>query len=202
MIKYWKIKNRNTIDIVLISKGSLYKGKIKAVNIINFENQVKNEDIPKEFFEIPFSYIKKIEYQKNKKYIKIYFGDSSEEELYSDEESLKDDIFNNLKEVIPNTIYYKKRPSLIQYAKPQLFALFFSSIIFVWSLYYAIQLENGAQYELKGRAGLSSIVFSIGLMGKVKVIVSYLLIGSLISYSIIRKNKSRTEIEYLNKSYS
>ena len=199
MIKFWTSKNNKNIDIVLIDKNSIYKGKIQFEALNNFTIQVENNKVPKGLFGIPFSYIKKIENQEGKKDIKVYFNSDSEEELTSKNSEEKNEIFNYLKEVVPNLNYSKQTPSFFKYVKPQLFALFFTSVIFIWSLYYAIQIENGVEYVLKGRGGLLSLIFSIGLLGVVKVILLFTLLIGIGVYSLIRKNKSRSEIEQLNR---
>ena len=95
--------------------------------------------------------------------------------------------------------YSKKTPSLFAYAKPQLFAILFTFGLFLWSLHYAIQIENGGEYILEGRAGISSIVYSIGLLGIVKVVLLFSFLLGIGIYSLIKKNKTRSEIEELNR---
>jgi hypothetical protein len=199
MIKFWTSKNNKNIDIVLIDDTSIYKGKIKPEDLNNFSKQVENNKVPDGLFGIPFSYITRIENQEGKKDIKVYFNSDSEEELISKNSEIKNVIFSYLKEVIPNMNYAKKTPSFFKYVKPQLFAILFTTIIFLWSLYYAIQIESGAEYVLKGRAGLLALIFSIGLLGVVKVVLLFIFLIGVGVYSLIRKNKTRTEIEQLNR---
>ena len=199
MIKFWSSKNNKNIDVVLIDKNSIHKGKILFEALNNLNKQVENNKIPEGLFSIPFSYIKKIENQEGQKDIKVYFNSDSEEELISKNPITKNEIFNHLREVIPNMNYTKKIPSFFKYVKPQLFAILFTSAIFVWSLYYAIQIENGVEYVLEGRAGLLSLIFSIGLLGKIKVILLFTLLIGIAVYSLLRKNKSRSEIEQLTR---
>ena len=199
MIKFWNSKNNKNIDIVLIDDTSIYKGKIKPEDLNNFSKQVENNKVPDGLFGIPFSYITRIENQEGKKDIKVYFNSDSEEELISKNSEIKNVIFSYLKEVIPNMNYAKKTPSFFKYVKPQLFAILFTTSIFLWSLYYAIQIESGAEYVLKGRAGLLALIFSIGLLGVVKVVLLFIFLIGVGVYSLIRKNKTRTEIEQLNR---
>ena len=85
------------------------------------------------------------------------------------------------------------------WSSSMLFAIFFTTTIFLWSLYYAIQIENGVEYVLEGRAGLLSLIFSIGLLGVVKVVLLFAFLIGIGIYSLIRKNKTRSEIEQLNR---
>ena len=199
MIKFWASKNNKNLDIVLIDESNIYKGKIKTEDLNNFSKQVENNKVPEGLFGIPFPYITRIESQEGKKDIKVYFNSDSEEELISKNSEIKKEIFNYLKEVIPNTNYSKKTPSFFKYVKPQLFAILFTTIIFLWSLYYAIQIESGAEYVLEGRAGLLALIFTIGLLGVVKVVLLFISLIGIIIYSLIRKNKTRSEIEQLNR---
>jgi hypothetical protein len=199
MIKFWKIKNTKNISVILIADKSIYKGKIKTEDLNHFSKELESNIIPQGLFGIPFSYIEKIEHQENKKDIKIYFGDGSEEELTSADQALKNEIFNYLKETIPNLKYSKEIPSIFKYAKPPLFAVLFTTGIFVWSLYYAVQLGNGVEYELAGSAGITSMMYAMGLLGTLKIVMLFFFIIEIAVYSLFKKNKSRTEIAQLNR---
>lgn len=199
MIKFWEIKRTKNIEIVLVNENSIFKSKIKHEELNHFSKLIENQKIPKNLFEIPFSYIKSIENQENKNEIKIYFGKDSEEEIVCKEESLKREIFDYLKENISALEYSKETPSLFKYAKPQLFAIIFTLGLFLWSLYYAIQIENGVEYILEGRAGIGAIMYSIGLLGVVKVVLLFSLLIGIAIYALIRKLNSRSEIEQLKR---
>jgi hypothetical protein len=200
MIKFWNIKKKRNIDIILVNETSVFKGKIKNEELNHFSKLIENKKIPENLFEIPFSYIKKIQSQENKNYIKIYFGKESEEELICENENLKKEIFNYLKENISTLSYSKEIPSIFKYAKPQLFSILFTLGVFLWSLYYAVQIESGVVYELKGTAGLGAIIYSIGLLGVFKVVLLFLLLIGISVYSLIKKIQSRSEIEQLSRN--
>jgi hypothetical protein len=200
MIKFWNIKKKRNIDIILVNETSVFKGKIKNEELNHFSKLIENKRIPENLFEIPFSYIKKIQSQENKNYIKIYFGKESEEELICENENLKKEIFNYLKENISTLSYSKEIPSIFKYSKPQLFSILFTLGIFLWSLYYAVQIESGVVYELKGTAALGAIMYSIGLLGVFKVVLLFLLLIGISVYSLIKKIQSRSEIEQLSKN--
>tara|TARA_R110002073_G_scaffold108336_5_gene243456 strand:+ start:26170 stop:26778 length:609 start_codon:yes stop_codon:yes gene_type:complete len=199
MMKFWSIKKNKKIDVILIDEKSIHKGKITSEELSHFSKKVANNNVPEGLFEIPFTYIKRVENQENKKDIKVFYGDSSEEELTSTSQLQKNEIFTYLKEAVPNMKYSKELPSIFRYAKPQLFAILFTTGIFLWSLYYAIQIENGVEYEVRGTAGLLSMIFSIGLLGVVKVTFIFFLIIGIAVYSLIRRNRTRTQIEQLNR---
>jgi bacteriorhodopsin len=113
---------------------------------------------------------------------------------------LKKEIFNYLKENISTLSYSKEIPSIFKYSKPQLFSILFTLGIFLWSLYYAVQIESGVVYELKGTAALGAIMYSIGLLGVFKVVLLFLLLIGISVYSLIKKIQSRSEIEQLSRN--
>jgi hypothetical protein len=200
MIQFWKIKRKKSIDVILVNNTSIFKGKIKHEELNHFSKLIENQKIPENLFEIPFSYIKKLENQENRKEIKIYFGKESEEEITCEDENIKKEIFNYLKNNISTLIYSKEKPSIFKYAKPQLFAILFTLGIFLWSLYYAIQIENGVEYVLEGRAGIGAIIYSIGLLGVIKVVLLFSILIGISIYSLLRRIKSRSEIEQLYRA--
>jgi hypothetical protein len=184
----------------LIKDNSIYKGN----PIESHFNRIRQETIDFSFlsglFSIPYSYIKKIENQTGKNYLKIYFGNDSEEELYIDNEAVKNEIFSFLKADIPNLRYSSEVPSVLKYAKAQFFALLFTTLIFIWSLYLAIQIENGVQYELIGSGrSITGIVLVIAELGVIKIVIGYLLILAIILFGLIRRLKTRTETEMLTR---
>ena len=50
-----------------------------------------------------------------------------------------------------------------------------------------IQLENGAVYELRGTAGLTSIIFSIGLLGTINVILLFTFLIGICVFLLLKK---------------
>ncbi|MEN8122024.1 MAG: hypothetical protein ABFS35_16865 [Bacteroidota bacterium] len=200
MQKLWKLKESKSDKLIFIKEKCIYKGNPKEneLNRINMET----EDISflSNLFSIPYSYIKKIENQKGKKYIKIYFGNDSAEELNINNEDVKKEIFDYLKLDNPKLNYSSKLPSVIGYGKAQFLALLTITGIFIWSMYLAIQIESGIEYEIVGgRVGLSGIILAIANMGIMKIISGYLVLLLISVYALLKKLKSRTEIEILKR---
>lgn len=198
MQKHWTIKESKHNTLIVIKEQSIYKGKPKAEDLQSINIDTKDVSFLNDLFSIPYSYIKKVENQSGKNYIKIFFGKDSEEELYVDNEHLKNEIFEYLKTDIPNLKYSSELPSIIKYAKPQLFALLSITGIFIWSLYLAIQMESGVEYEIVGgRPGILGIILAIANLGVFKIIIGYAALLSISLLALIRRLKSRTEVEYL-----
>ncbi|MBA4155800.1 hypothetical protein, partial [Flavobacterium sp.] len=145
--------------------------------------------------------IKKIENQKGKTYIKIFFGNNSEEELNIENENVKNEIFEFLKSENPKLKYTAEIPSVISYAKAQLFALLSLTIIFIWSLYLAFQIESGVEYEIVGggNPGITGIVLVLANLGSLKIIIGYTILLGLTILALSKRLKSRSETEILKR---
>jgi len=198
MSKSWISKDSKKNKVILIENNSIYKGNPKLDRFSS--NDIDNEKIKESLFNIPYNYIKRIENQSQKSYIKIYFGNDSEEELFTDNDKIKNEIFNYLKDDISSLRYFKELPSVFKYAKPQFFALLFTTILFAWAMYLAIQIENGAEYEIVGGGrSITSIVLGIANFGVFKVLIGYIVLLFIIIAAITRRLSSRSEIEVLQR---
>ena len=200
MQRIWKLNDSKSNKLIIIKDKSIYKGNPNEndFNRVNFETT--DLSFLKNLFSIPYSYINKIENQKGKNYIKIFFGNDSEEELFIDNESIKNEVFEFIKTNAPNLKYSSKVPSVLNYVKAQLFAIVFMTAIFIWSLYLALQIESGVVYGLVGgRPGLTGIVLAIANLGSVKVISGYLIFLAIVTFTLTKKLKSRGETEYLKR---
>lgn len=199
MNKIWKFNDSKSNKLILIKDKIIYKGNPKDIDL----NFIKLETIDpiylNNLFSIPFSYIKKIENQKGKNYIKILFGNDSEEQLNIEDEKTKNEIFEFIKSENPKLTYNTKIPTVLNYAKPQLFALLAITAIFLWSLYLAFEIEKGVEYELvsHGKPGIAVLVLIIANFGSVKVIFGYLFLLVLAILALKNKLKSRSETKFL-----
>jgi hypothetical protein len=66
------------------------------------------------------------------------------------DENTKVEVFEFLKLDNPNFKYSSEIPSILKYGKAQFFALLFTTVIFIWTLYLAIQIQSGTEYEIVG----------------------------------------------------
>ena len=201
MHKIWKIKESKSNKLILIKDNSIYKGNPKGNDLNRVNTETTDFSFLKDFFSIPYSYIKKVENQSGKNYIKIFFGKDSEEELYIDNDTIKNEVFDSIKTDNPNLKYNTETPSIIKYAKAQLFALLFLTGIFAWSLYLAIQIEGGAEYELVGGGspGITGIVLAIANLGTLKIIIGYIILLIITIFALIIRLKSRSETKFLKR---
>lgn len=201
MHKIWKLKESKSNKVILIQDKVIYKGNPKENDLNRVNSETSDFTFLKDLFSIPYSYIKQIENQSGKNYIKIFFGKESEEELYIDSEIIKKEVFEFLKSDNQNLKYSIEFPTVINYAKGQLFALLSISGIFIWSLYLAIQIESGVKYELVGggNPGITGIVLAIANFGSFKIIIGYLILLGITIFSLTRRLKSRSETEFLKR---
>ncbi|MEK6154554.1 hypothetical protein WIW50_14890 [Flavobacteriaceae bacterium 3-367] len=201
MHKIWKLKESKSNKLILIKDKSIYKGNPKENDLNRVNLETTDFSFLNNLFVIPYSYIKKIENQNGKNYIKIFFGKDSEEELFIDNEKIKNEVFEFIKTDNLNLKYGSEVPSFLKYAKAQLFALLSITGIFVWSLYLAIRIESGVEYELVGRGnpGITGIVLAIANLGTLKIIIGYLILLVIAILALTKKLKSRSETEYLKR---
>lgn len=201
MYKIWKLKESKSNKLILIKEKVIYKGNPKINDLSRVNSETTDFTFLKDLFSIPYSYIKIIENQSGKNYIKIFFGKDSEEELYIDNENIKNEIFEYIKTENQNLKYSAEIPSIINYAKAQLFALLSGTGIFIWSLYLAFQIESGVEYELVGggNPGITGIVLLIANLGSSKIIIGYIILLGVTIFALVKRLKSRSETEFLKR---
>ena len=201
MHKFWKINDSKKNKFILIKDKCIYKGNPKQGDLNKLNSESSNFTFLDNLFSIPYTYIKQVENPKNKNEIKIYYGNDSEDELIIDDTTVKNEIFNYLKNDMINLEYSSELPNILKYAKAQFFALLFTSIIFIWSLYLAIQIENGAIYQLNSgrKPGITGIVLAIAHLGVFEIIGLFIILLTIILFSLFRKIKSRDETEFLRR---
>ncbi|MEP1489059.1 MAG: hypothetical protein ABJK28_11580 [Algibacter sp.] len=177
MQKFWKISDSKSNKLIFIKDKTIYKGNPKQEELNKLNSESTNLDFIENLFSIPYSYIKRIENQSGKNEIKIYYGNGSEDEIIVKDKSIKHEIFEFLKIDLPNFHYVSKIPSILNYGKPQFFALLFMTGIFLWSLYLAIQIESGIEYTIIGSGrSIIGIVLFLANFGIVKNIIGYVII--------------------------
>ncbi|MDO1500175.1 hypothetical protein Q2T40_08515 [Winogradskyella maritima] len=200
MHKYWKIKGSKSNKLIVIRNKTIYKGnpKYDELNKLNVEST--DLSFLDNLFSVPYTYIKRIENQSGKNELKIYYGNNSEDELIVKDNKIKQEIFDVLKADLTSFNYVSKLPSIFNYGKKQFFALLFMTGLFIWSLYLAVQIENGANYEIIGSGrSIFGIVLFIASFGIIKIVIGFVLILSIISISLIRRLRSRSEMEILKR---
>ncbi|MFD2916363.1 hypothetical protein [Psychroserpens luteus] len=200
MHKFWKLSDSRSNKLIFIKDKCIYKGNPNPVELNKLNTQSSNLAFLENLLSIPYSYIKSIENQEGKNQIKIFFGKESEEELIINNENTKKEVFNFLKQDNPSFKYSSETPSVLKYAKAPLFALLFISIIFIWSLYLAIKIESGVEYELvRGGASITAIILAIANLGVFKILGGFLFLLVITVFALIKRLSSRSETEFLKR---
>ncbi len=199
MQKFWKIRASKFNKLIFIREKTIYKGNPKQDVLDRLNTETTNIEFLKTLFSIPYSYIKRIENQKGKDEIKIFYGNDSEDTLIIKDNTTKIEVFEFLKQDLPNFKYSSELPSVLKYAKAQLFALFFVTAIFLWALYLAVQIESGVEYVLVGGGspGITGIVLVIAHLGVLKISVGFIILLVIVLFALVKRLKSRSETEFL-----
>ena len=199
MIKYWLLREKHD-RLIVIKEKSIYIGNIKSINQINLISEIEKGIIPKDMFSIPYSYIRSIESQENKELIKVYYGVDYEEGIKISNKNIKKEIFEFLRSELTKFEYNQNIPSVFKHTRPQIFAILIATGFFLWTLYLAIEIGKGYEYEIVGgRAGITGVVLGLAQFGALKVILGYTLIIFIAIYSLMKKIKNRSLTEYLTR---
>ncbi|WP_299522856.1 hypothetical protein [Winogradskyella sp.] len=198
MQKFWKLSQSKSNKLIFIKDQCIYKGNPKQEELQKLNEHTTNLDFLKNLFSIPYAYIKQIENQKGKDYIKIFYGSGSEDELVIKDSNIKKEVFDFLRQDMSKFKYSSGLPSALKYAKAQFFALLFTTLLFIASLYFAVKIENGTEYEIMGR-GILTLIIAIANLGVIKVVLGYIIIVGIVCLALVNRLKSRSETEFLRR---
>ena len=197
--KIWRSDEKGDDRIIAYANETIYKGNPKLSEIDNCIFELKNtKNPPQSLFAIPLHYIIAIKMQESKKYIEVLFkGDS--EHLRINNDKSRNDIFNYFKETIPGATYSLIKYSKLKAGKKPLIAMAVITVIFLYTLYYAIGYDQGNQYEISNGHynSITGIALAIGSYGVKNTVIVF---GSLLAiavFSFVRKAKNPPVIEQL-----
>lgn len=204
MHKFWKIRDSKANRLILIKEKTIYIGNPKQDVLNKLNSETTNFTFLEGFFSIPYGIIRRIENPCGKNKIKIFYGSDSDEDLILKDKLMTTEIFEFLKHENPKFDYGSELPTVTNYIKPQLFALFITTALFFWCLYLAFQIENGVEYELIGRGspGISGIILGLASFGVIKIVTGFIILLSIIAIAIKRRLTSRSETEFLQRLQS
>ena len=174
MIKIWT--NYDGGDkIVAYVDGKIYKANPPQDEIEStVSNMQMNDFSGKKTFGIPLHNLRGVRLQEGKEYIQVFFGAESEEHFIIKNKELREEIFNYLKANIPGTVYQRIKYTPAKAAKKPLIAMVVVGVIFTYTLFLALTLEAGVEYEYKGtRGSTGGILLGIAGFGVVKVILIF-----------------------------
>ena len=195
MNKTWVNTGKEEDRIIGFGNDMIYKANPIEELITDYADKIEENELTDDVLRVPFSYIKSIQYQEGKNYIQIFFGQDSEEHLRITDNTKRLEILAHFKQNIPNVDCNFEKYSALKSGKKPLIVV---SLLFAWTLYLAIQIELGYDYELIGHGNsITGVVLGLAYLGVFKVI---LLFGSFITiaiWSMIKKMRNRPEVHEL-----
>lgn len=184
--------------IIAYVDGKIYKANPPKDEIEStISNMQLNDFSGKKTFGIPLHNLKGVRLQEGKEYIQVFFGAESEEHFILKNKEQREEIFNFLKDNIPGTDYHRVKHTPVKAAKKPLIAMVVVSVIFAWTLYLAINIESGVEYEYSnnGRGGIGGILLGIAGFGVVKVILIFGGILGIAGLSAFSKMRNPPEFQ-------
>jgi hypothetical protein len=198
-MKVWTGTEKNDDKVIAFGNQTIYKGNSKMQDIESalFVLNAKHEP-PKDLAGFPLSYIREINLTEGKDHIELLFGKDSSEELNIQDEQRRHEIFEYFKNNIPGSEYTLYKPGSVNAGKKPLIAFAVVAAIFSWTLYIALGIEAGNDYDVSGQHynSIAGIVLAMASMGVKKVI---LIFGSLLAITLFTFIKKARNLPVIHK---
>ncbi|MBK9718211.1 MAG: hypothetical protein IPO85_11995 [Saprospiraceae bacterium] len=177
-MKIWTSKEKGDDKIIIYANETIYKANPAAEKIDEYLFNLKMQNSPTtDFFSIPLRYISEINLQEGKKYIAVIFKGDYEHFKIADDKR-RNEIFEFFKQNIPGANFSLVSQSKLQSVKKPLIAIGVILAIFLWTLYIALGIEDGNEYDVIGQRyhSIAGIVLALASLGVNKIVVIF---GSL-----------------------
>lgn len=199
MDKIWKPTGKKSDKLIIIHNNRVCKGSPSAdiMNRLRVESEEARNEVLESLHGIPYDYIQAVINQKGVNHIKLVLGKDLEEELFIEDEIVKDEIFEYLKNEFTTFHYTSEIPNALVYVRPKIIGIIVLTAIFLWAAYFAIQMEQGYEYE--AARGITGIAIGLGTFGIVKLLIGYIVILGLTIFSLVKKLETRSEIQTLKR---
>lgn len=191
-MKIWSGSKKGDDKIIAYFNDTIFKANPKDSEIENYIIALKtNRESAKGFFTIPSRYISEINMQEGKNYLEVIFrGDT--EFLITSDESIKKEMFNFFTESIPGAVSINVKESKLKSARKPFIGLIILLAVFFWTLYLAIGMENGVEYDVEGQhyhsiSGIMLVLASVGVVRLSLIFASLFLISF---YTFFKKFKN------------
>ena len=196
-MKIWTSTNKKDDKIIACIDQIIYKGNPKVENIDYYIRDIKDGKIPtKNFMGIPFSYIKEINYEDNKGYIKVLFNSGSDVFFRITDLDRKREIFEFLKNTVPNSYFEIEKYSKLKAGKEPIIAMVVFFLLFSWTLRTSINMSEGYLYEISTRRSITNIVIALASLGTLNI---FLIFGGLIAISFLVYLKKTQKLPTVNR---
>lgn len=199
MDKIWKPTGKKSDKLIIIHNNRVCKGSPSAdiMNRLMIESEEAKNEVLQSLHGIPYDYIHEVINQKGVNHIRLVLGKDLEEELFVEDETVKDEIFEYLKSELSTFHYTSEMPNTFTYVRPKIIGIVVLTAIFLWAAYFAIQMEQGYEYE--AARGITGIAIGLGTFGIVKLLIGYIAILGLTIFLLVKKLKTRSEIQTLKR---
>lgn len=200
-MKIWTSTEKGTDRIIALGGDSIFKGNPKTpameAAIAALNEGVKQ---PADLFSIPFGYIKTINFQQSKPYIEILFGADSSEHLNIRNEEAREEVFEYFKQHIPGVACTVEKHSALKAGIKPLIALTILAVIFSWTLYLAIEMSKGFEYDVVGQRynSIAGIALSLASLGIPRLCLIFAALESIALLSFFRKIKQLPVVHTLS----
>ncbi|MBP6238890.1 MAG: hypothetical protein KA536_22260 [Saprospiraceae bacterium] len=199
--KIWINRKESGHNFILFHNHILYRRKVNKDSISLVENELKHEKISDKFIGLPISYIKKIEFRDDDKFINISYGSDSVDSIEINDQPLRKEVFEYLKTNTNLKKNYIKKPGFLYRIKKPLIALLV--VIGIFSYVYSIMngLNQGDEYEIvggrRGGAGLGGIILGLAHFGLMINILIFAPLALIAMYRIKKNLDNDSEIHYI-----
>ena len=192
-MKTWRSENKNTEKIIAFGNNTIYKANPAPEMINTFIYDLETGNIPTtNIFSVPVSYIRSINLTEGKPYIEILFGSDSYEHVRISDDKTRSEVFDYFKQNLPAFHFSVEKYSILKAGKKPLIAMIVIALIFSYTLFIAIGIANGNDYDVAGKHynSLAGIILVIAYMGikKVCMIFGTLLLIALAAFYKKAKN--------------
>jgi hypothetical protein len=156
MTEIWLNTEKGNDKLIAFVDGTVYKANFKTYQEAdNMASAIRSGSFDStKLWEIKTKYCKEIRLQDGKPYIELFFGKEGEEQLRMTDEYQRHKLFDLIKANTPGKAITEKWNAFRTGKKPMI-AFFVVLGLFLWTMYYAIQIENGTEYYFKGSGGFS-----------------------------------------------
>ncbi len=198
--KIWINRKESGHNFILFHNYIHYRRKVDKDSISLVENELKHEKISDKFIGLPITYIKKIEFRDDDKFINISYGSDSVDSIEINDQPLRKEVFEYLKTNTNLKKNYIKKPGVLNRIKKPLIALLVVVVIFIYVYSIMNGLNEGYEYEIVGGrrgAGLGGIILGLAHFGLMKNILIFAPLALIAMYRIKKNLDNDSEIHYI-----
>lgn len=199
---YWTSELKNDTRFVGIRDNNLFIANPKPAALDNVIADFKYQTgSPSAFFEIPFSYIKSVRLFKNHNKIELTCRGKAEEELIITDPAKRQEIFDALKNALPDMAYYEDAYSVIRAGKKPLIAGLVVMGLFIWSYMVAAGVDSGDVNDADDLRfqSVPYIIVILSNLGKTRLILLFGTLFAIATVAFIRKAKNPPVVRVLSR---